>query len=252
MILDHARLKIRRADHHIDQMEARIIALYQTDHSSVRTDQETGEEILIHDFCDPTFFEDVALILGDAIHNLKCALDYAWLETITRVAPGLVDDRAKFPVRKTINELKGWLESEKVQLDRICPNLHRFMLDEICSHPGWQWAIRPLHALNNRDKHRLLIPVLSHVHIKGIEVQDETGERHSGFGVSSELQKPPYCIRYRRGLHVTSEGKLTGQIMIEYPDSEDSLPALETASGYSYYVSGVIQLFEAFLELEGF
>src|ERR1039457_3820829 len=103
--------------------------------------------------------------------------------------------------------------------------------------------------MNNRDRHRLLLPVVSHVNIKGIEVEDETGERHIGSGVSAELQKPPYCIRYRRGLHATNKGEL---IMIEDVESEHRLPVLETISGYSYYVARVVKLFEAFLELEGF
>ena len=121
------------------------------------------------------------------------------------MAPTLVDDRAKFPVRKNINELKGWMESEKARVHTDCPALYRFMLDEIAAHTGWECVIMPLHRMNNRDKHRLLLPVLSHVHIKGIEVEDENGERNIGSGVSAELQKPPYCIRYRRGLHVTKK-----------------------------------------------
>ena len=45
------------------------MALYETDHSMVKVDPKSGEETLIHDFSDPAFFEDAALILGDAIHN---------------------------------------------------------------------------------------------------------------------------------------------------------------------------------------
>jgi hypothetical protein len=243
-------LKIKRAEHHIDKLEARIMALSETDDSTVRVDPKSGEETLIHDFNDPAFFEDAALILGDAIHNLKCALDYTWLETITRMAPTLLDDHTKFPVRKNINELRGWME--KAGVDRVCPPLYEFMLDEIATHTRWEWRILPLHRMNNRDKHRLLLPVLSQVQIKGIEVEDETGERHIGSGVSTELQKPPYCIRYRRGLHVTNKGELTAFIMIEDVESKDQLPVLETISGYSYYVARLVKLFEAFLELEGF
>jgi hypothetical protein len=246
-----ARLKIKRADHHIDKLEARIMALYGTDHSNVKVDPKNGEETLIHDFSDPAFFEDAALILGDAIHNLKCALDYTWLETITRMAPTLVDDRAKFPARK-VDELKGWMESKGARVHTVSPALYRFMLDVIAAHTGWEWAILPLHRMNNRDKHRLLLPVLSQVHIKGIELEDENGERHIGSGVSAELQKPPYCIRYRRGLHVINKGELTALIMIEDTDSGDRLPVLEAASMYSHNVSRVVKLFEAFLEMEGY
>lgn len=252
MRLDQARLKIKRADHHIDSMETRIAALYETDHSSVKVDPETREETLIHDFSDTTFFEDAALILGDAIHNLSCALDYIWLETVTLLAHTLVDDKAKFPARKYIDELKGWLECKSVRVNELCPDLHGFMLDKIATDPGWDEAIWPVHRLDIRDKHRLLIPVLSHVQIEGIEVEDETGKRHIGIGRSVKLQKPPYCIRYRRGLHVTKKGQLTATIMIEDADSGDSMPALETITGYSYYITRVVKLFEAFLEMKGF
>src|ERR1039458_7866886 len=42
--LHQARLKIKRADHHIDKLEARIMALYETDHSMVTVDPKSGEE----------------------------------------------------------------------------------------------------------------------------------------------------------------------------------------------------------------
>ena len=54
--LHQARLKIERADHHIDKLEARIMELYETDHSMVKVDPKSGEETLIHDFSDPAFF----------------------------------------------------------------------------------------------------------------------------------------------------------------------------------------------------
>jgi hypothetical protein len=50
MHLQQARAKIKRADHHIQEIETRIGALYETQHSIVNIDPKTGEEILIHDF----------------------------------------------------------------------------------------------------------------------------------------------------------------------------------------------------------
>jgi hypothetical protein len=45
------------------------------------------------------FLASIALVLGDIAHNLKCALDYAWIKTIEVAAPSAISDFAKFPAR---------------------------------------------------------------------------------------------------------------------------------------------------------
>jgi hypothetical protein len=158
MYLLEARAKIERANVHIGDVDRRLKALEQTDTAVIEIHPEHGTERLIHTV-DESAFNDLALIVGDAVHNLNCALDYTWLQTIERLVPDNVKDRAKFPVHKTIEELKGALRKGKV--DATCLHLYTFIVDKIQPYDGGNPAIWPIHCFANRDKHRLLIPVLA-------------------------------------------------------------------------------------------
>jgi len=247
MIFNDARLKIERANHHINCAKTRIARMHETDTARIDVNEKTGGEILTHDFTDATAFDDIALIVGDAVHNLNCALDYTWLQTIERFAPSLVKDRAKFPVHKTINEVQGSLA--KAEVDTICQNLYRFMLDAIKPCEGGDHAIWPIHSLDNRDKHRLLLPVLSQATLTGIRVVDEHGETWPGFGATAAFQRPPYIIAYERGIHVKDKGKITAQIAVQ--NGKLGYPVLipESLMTYAHFILRTVELFEAFGEL---
>jgi hypothetical protein len=253
MNLLEARAKIERANVHIGDVERRVNALEQTDTAIVEIHPEHGTERLTHTL-DESGFDQIALVTGDAVHNLNCALDYTWLQTIQKLAPNNVNDRAKFPVHKTINELKG--ELRKGNVDTTCPHLFTFIVDEIqpcdiqpCD--GGNPAIWPIHCFANRDKHRFLIPVLAEGHINGIEVQDETGKRSPGSGFTAP-QKPPYCFDIRMGLHFTKKGKLTANVIVEDEKSGCRMDIPQTLVMYSGAIAGVVEAFESFLMSEGF
>jgi hypothetical protein len=248
VILTDSRLKIDRANKHIADIKARIALLHETDSARVKVDPETGCEVLIHDFSDLTAFDDIALMLGDAVHNLNCALDYTWLQTIDKLMPVLIDDRAKFPVRKNIKELEGWMI--KAGIDSSSPNLFRFMLDIVKPCEGGDNAIWPIHTLDINDKHRLLIPVLSNAHIKGIRIVDQYGENWPGDGTSERFQRPPYVITYERGLHVKEKGKLTANIVVEDAKLPYLLDIPETIMHYSHFILRIVETFETFLQTQ--
>jgi hypothetical protein len=250
VILTDSRLKIDRANKHIADIESRIVRLHETDTATVDIDPKTSGEILTHTFTDTKAFDDIALMLGDAVHNLNCALDYTWLQTIERLIPALIDDRAKFPVRKEIKELEGWMT--KAGIDTASPELFRFVLDKVHPCDGGDEAIWPIHNLDIRDKHRLLIPVLSTGHIEGIRLIDEHGEMWRGDGSSETIQRPPYIIPYPPGLHIKDKGKLTAVIIVEVADSRYLMHIPETMKFYSGFILRVIERFEKFLDTRGF
>ena len=224
------------------------MALYETDFSCVKVDPKTKEELLIHDLNDPTALQCLALILGDAVHNMKSALDYAWLETIRCLAPHLVDHKTLFPARKNVKLLKGPLTTSTI--DKTCPSLYDFMVDCVAANPVLQSAIWTVHRLDIGDKHKLLTPVLTKANIVGIEGTNEGGEPWDGGGIS-EPQKPPYVIRFKHGIHITNNGKLIAEIVVQDVDLEYFFPISGTISTYSNAISRVVQLFEKFLEMEG-
>src|ERR1700731_2793740 len=110
----HAWLKLERANHHIADLNAAIRSVEKTYTSTVENNLDTGHQELKHMFPD---FENVALrlglIVGDTIHNMHSALDFAWMSTLTKHVPSANFRQAKFPVydtRKTLEDALNGIE----------------------------------------------------------------------------------------------------------------------------------------------
>ena len=134
MRLIDSRLKIDRARKHIDDINNRIAGLPDAYVATVEINPAGGNKVIKHDFSDRNAAADIALMVGDAIHNLKCALDYAWVQTIERVAPSLVSNFAKFPVYPSLDELKSTLMGRKV--NALSPVLFDLIISEIKPYNG--------------------------------------------------------------------------------------------------------------------
>jgi hypothetical protein len=246
-IFDDAISKINRAKTHIHDVKARVQSLQVSNTSRIDINPETGGEILVHDISDTAIFDDIALPLGDAVHNLNCALDYVWLQTIEVLAPSLIDDRAKMPVRKYAKEVEGWL-TKAAGIDSSS-NLFKFIVDTIKPYSGGNDAIWAIHNFDIRDKHRLLIPILSQGWITGIVVVDQRGERWPGSG-ASEFQRPPYVIAFEPGLHVKEKGELAVDIVVTDEKSGCEMSVPEELSIYAEMISRTVVLFKTFLKSE--
>jgi hypothetical protein len=245
-----ARLKIERSNQHIRDIEARIVALHKTNVSRVEIHPQFGTERLVHEFTDATAFDDLALLLGDAVHNLNSALDYVWWHTARRLIPTVVNDRTKLPVRETFKELEGWFKSpgkKHPAIDTISPELSDFILNKVRPYRGGNPAIWPIHVLDNIDKHRLLITILSAGDINGIEVVDEDGESWQVSGIGT-IQEPPYVIDLNPGLHFKEQGKLSAWILVNDGKLARQLRLPLTLFNYSDLILKVVEAFETFNE----
>jgi hypothetical protein len=96
---EHAKLKIRWANGHIYKIIDQYRAFLDSDlaEMSIERDGVTGKQVL--KISDPTEFPPmIALIVGDAIHNLRTAFDY-----ITVAVTG--KDWMALPVGKTRDDI---------------------------------------------------------------------------------------------------------------------------------------------------
>ena len=100
-----SRLKIERAEYHISDIDDRINELIHSGpHGvSIHTDPNTGYDVIQANVID-VVPEDFALVIGDALHNLKAALDFAVNEVVFRRLKRY-DAHARFPVRETREKL---------------------------------------------------------------------------------------------------------------------------------------------------
>jgi len=78
-----AWLKVRRANKHIADLHELLLAFSNSNFHSVRIVRESGTNF-VHFDVDMTKFplDDCALIMGDALHNLRSALDLLWYQAV--------------------------------------------------------------------------------------------------------------------------------------------------------------------------
>ena len=242
-----ARLKIERADHHIANLEGSIDGLKERLTTSVDVDPDTGCEYIKCDFAsikDQDAIEDLPAIIGDAVHNLKCALDHVWFETIQRLIPSGDWDRTVFPAYYTENYLRPALRNLQIHIS--APRFFDFIMSEVKPYDGGDFAVWPVHILDRRDKHRLLTPVVHYSSIGEIEVE-QNGKSWKGFTWGT-TQPLPHFLRYERGIHVKDPGRASFDVMFQERGAGTETRAVDTLRIYSRSILQTVNLIEEFEE----
>ncbi len=154
------RLKIKWAKKHIADLDA---ALWQFIHAdfcglSIDKDPKTGNNVLKYAIHTP-IPDEVPLMIGDAIHNLRAALDLMACEIISRAGKS-PSQYARFPFGKNRDDLKNFLNGAEIKF--AGPDIVSLILDVIKAYrDGGNEPLYALHALDITDKHKLLIPVIT-------------------------------------------------------------------------------------------
>ncbi len=242
-VYEGARLKIERANHHIANLNARMEAFRNSNVATVEINPDAGNEAIKHDFTDKSAVPELALIAGDAIHNLKCALDYSWLETVAKLVPSAVSKFAKFPVYRTRDEVEAALRNR--QVDVCSPALFDLVMSKIQPYDGGNFAIWPVHKLDIRDKHRLLIPVIQYSSIDGIETENQRTREISKNGWTwGTNQGPPLFVPMPIDIHVRNTGKVSTSVMFQYGAPRHEVH-MDTFDILSRYILQTVELLES-------
>jgi hypothetical protein len=248
--LKGARLKVKRADKHITEIELSIDSLKKRLVCGGHVNPNTGNEFIKCDFAniqDRESFEYLPAIIGDAVHNLKCALDHVWFETMSRLVPSRDWSRTKFPVHPTRDDFESALNN--LEVSSLAPKFSRLLASEIKPYGGdnGDFAIRTVHELDIRDKHRLLIPIVHYSSIGDIYVKVKQGQRHRGrtWGTTEPL---PHFVEFERGIHIEDPGSASFDVMFQYGDAGRETRAVDTLRTYSMHVLRVVELLEKFHE----
>jgi len=211
-----ARSKIERAKKHIAELQTIISALPQAYTATVEINPDGGNEVLKHDLSNrDELLENIALVIGDTVHNFHCALDHAWMATLTELLPSSINGQTKFPIRQTRDSVKAALGGIKV--DTAVPRLFDFIIRDIKPYEGGDEFIWIIHCLDIDDKHRLLLPIFEFASIQGIEVENEHGKIKQG-ATWGTPQKPPYYVPIPLGWHFKKKGKVSISVLFEEGD----------------------------------
>ncbi len=158
--LASARLKIERAQKHISDVEAEVLTFVQTNPYRIKAKKYVhagqvlkGEYVLYRVDPVPSV---ISVMTGDALHNLRSALDHLAYQLFLIGTPaGRSWRHVYFPIYESVEEyrakkgrrVKGMRKDAIESIDALKP------------YRGGNEVLWHLHELNNTDKHRLVLTV---------------------------------------------------------------------------------------------
>ncbi len=234
----NAVLKIKRADKHIADIERRLLAARDAYHLTLHVDAKTGKQFLNYRISDRKIRAHLALMIGDAIHNLMCALDIAWGNTYTTLYPNTFDPRfLNFPFQPERKTLETVL-TKKGKIPDTC-RLFSFVVDSVKSYKTGNPDLWAVHRLDIHDKHRLLIVVLNFMFIDDVELEHENGEVECRTltlaGLSSGRIEIPF------GSHLKSRGHAAIEVKFRDGMEAEGLSVVPTLKSYSRRVEKIVR-----------
>jgi hypothetical protein len=163
-----ARLKIDRASKHIVELEAAVRIFLESNPYKIATRRNPQTRQLIYYVDSVAATPDcIAIITGDAINNLRSALDHLATQLYLVGTNGTSEFRVQtnFPIMKGPKEFKTNLPG-KVE------GMRGDAIDAISALQPYKGGnghdLWTLHCINNIDKHRLLVGVGSAFHSMNI------------------------------------------------------------------------------------
>jgi hypothetical protein len=173
----HSRKKVKRAVKHITDLNELLANFSSSNFYAVSIQVKRGENHLRFDINKSGFsMIDAALIIGDALHNLKSAIDLLYCRAVD-AAVGSTKRYTRFPFRDNGKELENALENglkKQAEPDNgAVLSICRVLLDVIKPYPTGNPLLCALHDLNIRDKHELLVPVFDMMIFRKILLEDD-------------------------------------------------------------------------------
>lgn len=169
--------KIQRANKHISDLNTMLRTFgYSNCYSaSIDYDPERRINFLCVNLREESFpLDEAALIIGDALHNLRSALDLMYYQIVS-AGEGSTTRWTRFPIFDVRDELVGrWKNSAKKQKQITDPILN-FIIDDIKPYKAGNFLLWACDSMNIRDKHELLIPVLKLVGLFDLCLENEEG-----------------------------------------------------------------------------
>jgi hypothetical protein len=243
-----ARLKIERADKHIADVDQKIAALCSPESQSITLDidSQTRNQRLHYDFKAAIPIDDFALVIGDAIHNLKTATDHGWFTLLSAFAPGAINDWSRFPIDVEKEKLEKRLQG--VKIDTLSLPLFNFLVNDLKPYrEGGDPFICAIHDLDIRDKHKLLIPLARISAVVDVVLEDETGRTTKGITWGNISEVLPITIPLSPKLKIKDYGHLVFDVMFEQGAAgKNQLSVSDTLHTFSKVSLNTIELMEDF------
>lgn len=245
--LDSSRLKLARAREHFKLLDAerRVFLATQPCFYVPYYDLDSGRhEIRARMIADPPI--RLGLLAGDVIHNYRTALDHLVYQVAARGPRGEAGrgDRTQFPIfeRKRDFDSHVAIYLKGVPKDAV-------PVFELCQpYQGGERLISLIARLDDRDKHRVLTPVVSAPHAGRLHLIGENALR---------VETPPELTHIEDGTvvcvfwtppHVDVTARFELETTLLFGDPGEAALSLTDLANFGNFVDaillGFIQLFD--------
>lgn len=163
---DAPRRKLLWGRHRIGEF-GWLVQQYQDSNPVVQ--KHTPTDIIVEREISPP--AELALVLGDAIHNLRASLDLLAAALVLR--NGRSVKGVYFPFAATADGLDDQIRQKK--FDRAGKPAVE-LLKRVAPYRGGNELLRGLHDLDILDKHQLIIPAFQGFTMRGFKLKGSTGE----------------------------------------------------------------------------
>lgn len=165
---DSARRKLRRAEEHIDALEKIVSGIVHSKHYKVAVVQDpaTKKTSVRLDKPDSRTLPPITPLIGDAVHNLRSALDHVAFEVL--VPAGISPSKTTFPVANDVTILSK--NSSYSTFQSIAPKVANVIGKHVLQSGP---RLCELHQLDINDKHRELVTSFAVAKISVLAISDE-------------------------------------------------------------------------------
>lgn len=167
---DSARLKVTRAERHIGELRALIIdfAGQKPCTLMIQRNEDRKSNSLVASAAKG-LPEEVAMAIGDVIHNLRTSLDHMAFQIV-----GDSRSKVQFPMNKTASGLVSTPPFN--MLTKAFPAMKPLLLNKLRPYEDGNYPLWALDQMDIIDKHKLLLPAYSVSSITGLDCVTEDGE----------------------------------------------------------------------------
>jgi hypothetical protein len=152
---DGPKLKIRRARHHIEDARSQIGAFLarQPYRVQIETDPDPAYQRLTLQSLEP-LPDEIPLVVGDAIHNLRSALDHLAGDLVR--LNNKSDKKVSWPTSRDKASLQKRIKETK--MNRASDDVLK-MIRGLAPYPGGNDGLIALHDMDIVDKHQIIVPI---------------------------------------------------------------------------------------------
>jgi hypothetical protein len=250
-----SRRKVERAMKHIHDLNDLVVSFCESDFYAVAVKKYKGSNFVCIQFLRGLPKADAALIVGDALHNLRSALDILYFRALNSTT-GKTGRYTKFPIfddgEKLISSVNGGLKKLSLTDDPSAIKIRNFITDVIQPHEAGNWTLWALNEMSIMDKHQLLIPTFKVMRFTEISLQDDAGNIFLADG-QPYYTEDSYRFKIERdgNLAVNDKGRAATRIVFSVGVPLCDQPVIPALTRIAEEVTRTIDAFEA-LDLHPF